>query len=244
MNNNGGLNLAGDLMIGELVNGILTGGYFPVGNTTSFTVSPSATTETKKRISKQKADYGNALDTISRSEQEETKISFELNDLHKENLNKWLLGSSTDLAASTGSNVFTVAAMQRGQFYELPHLGVSNVVIAGVNAEDITIDGDMLRVAVGAAGVVDGEDVTVNYDYDVGDGFTVEGGVFAKKDVAIKLIGKNRVNNKNIIFAAAKAELMPSGDIDLFSDDFVSLKFDGLLYKPVGWNGHFKYTQR
>lgn len=239
---------SGDLYYNRVVGGV-DQGWKRFGNATKFEIKEN--TELKERKSKQKATYGQVLDSVSVKQPAE--ISVALDDLDKDNIALAFLGDVTPIN-TTGASV-TDEGKSTGSFGDFIRLDfefVSNVVIKDAATGLITYvedvdyvisspDRGMIQLIKGdgtndivenEAYVASTSGIIVSYDYASATGNKVSGGTNSSIKVALMLDGENFADQSTVSVNVWEAVLAPQTGVDFLADDFATLELNGTLNTP------------
>lgn len=226
-----GLLCAGDVYVDRLTDGGASTGLRKIGNATVLSLQES--TETVQRISRQRASYGQALDTVQ--VKQPTQLALTLDEIDRENLAFALLGEAateTIVGASVTSEAVT-AKLDR--WVPLAHRDVSLVVVQDETDTTTYVAGTdyELNARLGwirplpGGDITDDEELHVDYDYASASIATVAGATKPTIRAKIILDGKNLANGEQIIVTIDETTLTPNSAVDFLSGEFVSLEMSG-----------------
>lgn len=243
-----GLNLAGDVYLDRYVNGTRVGEYGPI-NARAFNITlPEANTITRK--SYKRDSYGNTLDSVVQATGSGS-VSVEIDDADPDILAMALLGTVGDNDASSGSVTDENVTAAHDLWRKLDHRSVSNVVVQDVtdtttyvSGTDYTINASSGMIKVLSSGsIADGATLHVDYDYAA----LTSRQILAVQDTEVRsfvrLDGTNLANQKKVELTIPEAALIPSGDIGLISDDFVTYTLSGEIILRDGESAAFTYNE-
>lgn len=243
----------GELYFDRFAAGTLVGeGELYLGNTPGFKVSRSFD-ETKRYTS-----YGGqVIERDAIVTQEKNTASIETDNISMENVALWFGGTVSDAGQAAVGLITETLNVRRGRWYQLG----SSVNLAGVQyvepGVEFSIDGNPISdvaanftlnrpagrfyVNDNAPDVIDGQDLDVTFEWREATGsFVIPSG----KEVvgALRFISNNPVGPQlNYLFPYVR--LSPSADVDMKSDDFLSLEFKVDIRKKFGTADFFYVTQ-
>ena len=241
-----GLLLAGDVYARNRRTG---GNARKIGNTTSLTIASES--ETKERISRQKATYGQALDTVILKGK--TAVKFTLNTLNKETLAMVLLGDSVVLdAAEQNIKNESVAVSELGAWLHLANdnIQADSVVVksasgVSVSADDIEVNSVLgwLKISATCQSVQAGESVSVSYKTQAGGGLQINALTLSDYDLELWVDGFNLASQKNVSLHIPSAVVAPTSEIDWFNPDFADVEFGGNVVLADGFKSPYVYKE-
>lgn len=232
---------SGDLYYNRVVGGV-DQGWLRFGNATKFSIKENA--DLKERKSKQKATYGQVLNSVSVKQPAELSIS--LDDLDKDVLAMAFLGSTSAINVTAGS--VTAEDKKTGSFggFVRTNFGyITNPIVikdkatglvtyvAGTDYEVASADRGMIKILSGGT-ITENELITIDYAYNAVTGNKVSGGTTSSIKVAVMLDGENFADQSKVEVNCWEAVLAPTGEVDFLSDDFATLELAGTLNTPVG----------
>ena len=171
--------------------GTITGPWLKVGN--AYPLSVQVTTEQQKQVSRMCDTAGQTL--AVKTEITDTVGSFTLREWDAANLAMALSGSVVAMSGAGASITDEdVTALAPGEYMELEHPNVTNVVIQDatdtttyVEGTDYAINPKLGFITIIESGDISKDDVLhVDYDYASASGYRVNVGTTAQKRVAIK----------------------------------------------------------
>lgn len=227
---------SGDVYYNRVVGGI-SQGWLRFGNATKLEIKENS--EIKERKSKQKATYGQVLDSVAVKQPAE--ISIALDDLDKDNLALVFLGSVVDAAVTGASVTAEVQVAHIGKSLKTDFRKISAVVVNGpagtptyILDTDYTIENaDMGLITPLASGsITEGELLEINYTYGTIAGSKVQGGTNSSIKVALMMDGENFADQSKVLLNVWEAVLAPQSGVDFLADDFSSLELNGTLNTP------------
>ncbi len=247
-----GLICAGNVFLDRFVSGVRTGEHGPI-NATKFSVNPG-TAEKIDRISYRRDDFGQALDSVVFPGV--AALSIETDDAAADILQYALLGTLSDLSASSGSVVTgtpEVVTANLGRWLKLAHRNVSNVSVRHlsdtpvyVNGTDYTLDATSGMIKVLSTGAItDGQSVEVIYQYAALTGRQILAATTTEIRAFVRLEGTNLANQKKVSIVCPQAVLTPSGELEIAGKAFITFGLSGTLVTDTanGYTSPFIYTE-
>lgn len=228
---------SGDLYYNRVVGGI-DQGWLRFGNATKLEIKENA--EVKERISRQKSNYGQTLDSVAVKQPAEISVS--LDDLDKDNLALVFLGDVVDGAVTGASASAEVHTANLGKALKTEFRKVTAVVVNGsggtptyVLDTDYTIDSAEMGLItpLESGSIVDGALIEVDYTYGTIAGNKVQGGTNSSIKVALLLDGENFADQSKVVVNVWEAVLTPQTGVDFLSEDFATLELNGTLNTPT-----------
>jgi hypothetical protein len=243
-----GLLLSGDVYVDVLGDGNVATGLIGPINTTKLSIT--ANSETKQRASTKKASYGNALDSVIIPAA--STVSWEFDDVESEMMAAVMLGVKDALNQGAGS--LTDAAITLPANQRWVEIGFSNIVEVGfvaklagtdlVKGTDYEINyADGLIRAVKGGAVESGAEITVTSTYLAITGSRVRGGTKSQIKARLTLKGKNLANDKAVSLDIPIAVLVPDGEIDFMSTEFVTGSMSGDIVLAPGKDEPYAYDE-
>lgn len=228
---------SGDLYYNRVVGGVAQG-WLRFGNATKMEIKENA--EVKERISRQKSNYGQTLDSVAVKQPAEIAVS--LDDLDKDNLALVFLGDVVDGAVTGASITGEAHTAGLGKAFKTAQRKVSAVVVNGpggtptyVEGTDYTIDsaemGLITPLATGS--ITEGELLEVDYTHATVAGNKVNGGTNSSIKVALLLDGENFADQSKVVVNVWEAVLTPQTGVDFLAEDFSTLELNGTLNTPT-----------
>jgi len=240
---------SGDLYYNRVVGGV-SQGWLRFGNATKFEIKEN--TELKERKSKQKATYGQVLDSVAIKQPAEIAVA--LDDLDKDNLALAFLGDVSAIDV-------TGAALGAPVGYDTPafdgiirvaheHLSLVEITdgatgaityVEGVDYEIVSAERGLIKILEGDGTddivpsepyVVDTSGLLIDYTYASATGNKVKGGTNSSIKVALLLDGENFADQSKTSVDVWEAVLAPQTGVDFLSDDFATLELNGTLNTP------------
>jgi hypothetical protein len=229
---------SGRVYVNRKVNGVYQG-YKYIGNATKFEIKENS--ELKERVSKDRANYGSALNTVYIKKPAECNIT--LDDLDKDNLGLVFLGT-TSAASVTGSTVSDEAVTgYKDHIFQTAKRKISSVVLTNsagdttyvLNTDYAIVDADLglIKVLTGGA-ITDGQSLKIDYTYGSMTSDKVAGGTNSNVIMKILLDGLNQADQTKAIVHVHEAVLSPQSGVDFLADDFTSIELAGRANVPSG----------
>lgn len=247
---------SGDLYYNRVVAGV-DQGWLRMGNATKLEIKEN--TELKERKSKQKASYGQVLDSVAVKQPAELAVT--LDDLDRDVLAMAFLGDVADISV-TGSSVTDEGhpTAEYNGYIRLANGNISNVVIKDAATGLITyVLGSDYVIASAKSGMIqlikgDGTDdiveneayvastsgIEVSYDYATSTGKKVKGGTNSSIKVALMMDGENFADQSQVEVDIWEAVLAPQTGVDFLADDFATLELNGTLNTPTGFDSAYE----
>ena len=229
---------SGDVYYNRVLGGVEQG-WLRFGNATKFEIKENA--EIKERKSKQKASYGQVLDSVAIKQPAEIAIA--LDDLDKDNLALVFLANVVDGAVTGAGATAEVHSAKLGKAFKTEFRKITSVVVNGPSGTptytlgtDYTIDNaDMGLITPLATGrISEDELLEVDYTYGTVAGNKVQGGTNSSIKVALLLDGENFADQSKVVANVWESVLTPQSGVDFLADDFTTLELTGTLNTPSG----------
>jgi hypothetical protein len=239
--------MAGFLGKGDVYIRRTDGKLLSLGNVTQFAIDETEA-DVKIRYSRQKDSYGQAVDRYAI--QKPAKITIKTDEITPETLADILRGTLetiTDAGTVTDESI----TAEKGSFVELAHSGVSDVVVKDSAGSITYVEGTdyEVRPNVGLilikddGSIADGDNLKVSYTYDE-SGISISGSQMPEIECKITFDGINQIDGKKYEISIDKARIMPTSPIDLLSDDFTDVTFEGTLITVEGKTKPYEVKQR
>lgn len=229
---------SGRIYVDRKVGSVFQGLHF-IGNATKFEIKENS--EKKERISKDRSNYGSALNTVFIKKPAEVNIT--LDDLDKDNLALVFLGN-TSAESVTGATITDEAAVgYKNMIFKTAHRKISAVTLtdsAGtttyvLNTDYEITDADLGLIKVLAAGAItDGEALKVDYTYGSMTSNKVQGGTNSNIIVKVLFDGVNQADQSKAVVNVFEGVLSPTSGVDFLADDFTKLELAGVANVPAG----------
>lgn len=226
-----GLLCAGDVYIDRLTDGGASTGLRKIGNATLLSLQES--TETVQRTSRQRATYGQALDTVQ--VKQPTQLAITLDEIDRENLAFALLGEAATQTITGASVTDEEVTAKLDRWVPLAHRDVSAVVVQDETDTTTYVAGTdyELNARLGWIRAIPGgaiaENAVLHVDYAYASATIAKVAGATKPTIRAKLIldGKNLANGDQIIVTIDETTLTPNSAVDFLSAEFVSLEMTG-----------------
>lgn len=224
---------SGNVMLDILDDNMASTGYAQPVNAVKFEIA-SKGADTKERVSRMKATFGQVLDSVGTPNPHE--ISMEFDDAASNILAMAFNGhfQTFTQAAQTGATVTLTA--KKGKWMDLGKLNVSAVVITGkVLGTDYAVEADSGLIHILETGtIVDGASTLVTFNCAAVTGETIFGATKPQIDVMIKFDGINQVDKRREIVTVYHAVLSADSVIDYLANEFAKPVLTGKLITPAG----------
>ena len=242
-----GLICAGNVFLNRYVSGVLTGEHGPI-NATKFAINPGSA-DKLDRPSFMRDTYGQALDSVVFPGI--ASLSIETDDAAAEVLQYALLGTLSDVTASSGTATSEAITAHSDRWTKLAHRSVSNVVVK--NATDVTtytvttdyvvdaVSGMIKTVKTGS--IADLDTLHVSYSYGTLTSKQIIAATNTEVRAYVRLEGKNLANQKYVSITVPEAVLTPSGELDIAGKAFIKFGLSGSIVTQTGQSGPFIYTE-
>ncbi|MGB0732116.1 MAG: hypothetical protein ACPGPF_00075 [Pontibacterium sp.] len=245
-----GLLLAGDVYIDRLTAAGEQQGLIGPINVTSLALNTPS--ETKDRISKSKASYGQAVDSVAIAQP--TEVSIAIDDQPADILALALLGDVAEINQASGSVSDVASVIPEGnKWVQLPKTNLGESITVKLASDNSTVSpaayeinyalGLIRSVPEGALDTGTATSVLVSYDHNAISGNRVSGAVRSDIKVRVLLDGQNLVNGKAVRLDIPQAVLSPTEAVDLLSDEYVSTTLSGKVLLISGETAPFYIDQ-
>jgi len=223
----------GDVYANRKIGGV-DSGWVLLGNATKLGIQTN--TELKERTSKSCNTYGQVIDSVSIKQPDDLMLT--LDDLQKDNLAAIFLGDASNKSISGGSVADEDQTVAFGKLVQTTQENISNVVITNTGGVTTYVAGTDYRIENAAMGFIeilesgtisDAEVIEITYDHGAVASELIRGGTNSNVTMAIKLAGKNLVDDTNVTVNIWEAILSPQTEIDFLSDEFNTLEFNGRI---------------
>ncbi len=164
-------------------------------------------------------------------------VSFEIDELRIETLEKFALASRTDTNITAGTAVETVNGVKQGFWYKLAHEKIKTTptpVVTNDAASPITyaegvdyeIDYEAGAIYIVPGGnITNGTNLKIDYSYDALTKITLWSG--QKYQIVGTLWFKGDPPKGQVLDIIGDVSLIPAGELKLIGDDWLSVKFEG-----------------
>jgi hypothetical protein len=210
-----------------------------IGNATKFEIKENS--EKKERVSKDRANYGSALNTVFVKKPAEVNIT--LDDLDRDNLALVFLGDASAVTV-TGSTVSDeVVTGYKDRIFKTAKRKISSVVLTNsagettyvLNTDYEIVDADLGLIKVLSGGAItDGQSLKIDYTYGSMTSNKVAGGTNSNVIVKILFDGVNQADQSKAVVNVFEAVLSPTSGVDFLSDEFTSIELAGIANVPSG----------
>jgi len=210
-----------------------------IGNATKFEIKENS--EKKERVSKDRANYGSALNTVFVKKPAEVNIT--LDDLDRDNLALVFLGDASAVSV-TGSTVSDeVVTGYKDRIFKTAKRKISNVVLTNSDGEttyELNTDYEIVDANLGlikvltAGAITDGQSLKIDYTYGGMTSNKVAGGTNSNVIVKILFDGVNQADQSKAVVNVFEAVLSPTTGVDFLSDEFTSIELAGIANVPSG----------
>lgn len=214
-------------------------GFKLMGNATKFEIKENS--EKKERVSKDRANYGSALNTVFVKKPAEVNIN--LNDLDRDTLALIFLGTASAVSVTGAAVTDEVVTGYKGQIFNTAKRKISAVVLTDttavttyvLNTDYKIIDADLglIEVITGGA-ITDGQSLKIDYTYGSMTSNKVAGGTNSNVIVQLMFDGLNQADQTKAVVNVLEAVLSPTSGVDFLADDFTSIELAGVANVPAG----------
>lgn len=214
-------------------------GFHYIGNATKFEIKENS--EKKERISKDKANYGSALNTVFVKKPAEVNIT--LDDLDKDNLALVFLGATSAVSVAGATVTDEVVTGYKDKIFQTAQRNISAVVLtdsAGTTTFVLNTDYQITDAKLGlikvltAGAITDAQSLKIDYTYGAMTSNKVAGGTNANIIMKVLLDGVNQADQSLAVVNVWEAVLSPTSGVDFLADDFTSLELAGTANVPTG----------
>jgi len=214
-------------------------GYHYIGNATKFEIKEN--TEKKERVSKDRSNYGSALNTVFIKKPAECNIT--LDDLDKDNLALIFLGNTSAVSVAGASVTDEVVTGYKDKILQTAHRNISAVVLTNSAASTTYVldtdyqitDAKLGLIKVLAAGAIaDAQSLKIDYTYGAMTSNKVAGGTNSSIIVQVLFDGVNQADQALAIVNVLEAVLSPTTGVDFLADNFTSIELAGVANVPAG----------
>lgn len=214
-------------------------GFKYIGNATKFEIKENS--EKKERVSKDRSNYGSALNTVYVKKPAEVNVT--LDDLDKDNLALVFLGDTSSPSVSgstvtdeavTGYHDRSFATAQRN----ISAITLTNNTGATTYVQDTDyeiVDASLGLIKILSTGAItDGQALLIDYTYGNTTSNKVAGGTNSNIIVKILFDGLNQADQQKAIVNVFEAVLSPTTGVDFLADDFTTIELAGAANVPTG----------
>lgn len=228
---------SGRIYVDRSVAGVYQGLKY-IGNATKFEIKENS--DKKERVSKDRTNYGSALNTVFVKKPAEVNIT--LDDLDTDNLGLVFLGT-TSAVTVTGSTVSDEAVTAyQGKIIKLAKRKVSAVVVKHtsgtptyvLNTDYEITDAELGLIKIIGSTITDAQALKISYTYGSMTSSKVAGGTNSNIIVKILFDGVNQADLSKAVVNVFQAVLSPTSGVDFLADDFTKLELAGIANVPSG----------
>ena len=229
---------SGRIYLDRKVNGVYQG-FKLAGNATKFELKENS--EKKERVSKDRTNYGSALNTVFIKKPAEINIT--LNDLDKDALALVFLGDSSVVTVAGATVTDEVVTGYKGLIFKTANRKISSVVLTDTTAvttyvlnTDYAIENAELGLIkiLAAGAITDGQSLKIDYTYGGMTSNKVAGGTNSNVIVKVLLDGVNQADQSKAVVNVFEAVLSPTSGVDFLADDFATIELAGVANVPTG----------
>jgi len=242
-----GLICAGNVYLNRKVSSAYTGFHGPI-NATKFSISVGKST-TIERPSYMRDTYGQILDSVVIPGS--STLTIETDDAAAEILQYMLLGTLTDINGDTTPVVDETITAYLGKWTKLSRRNIGTVVVTDTTAATTYVNGThyVLDAVAGmikplATGTItDGQSLKVDFTPVAMTGRQIITSTSTEVRAMVRLDGTNLANQKKVEVLCHEAVLIPSGELDLAGQKFLTFGLTGTLITPTGESGPMTYRE-
>lgn len=228
---------SGRIYVDRKVGGVFKGLKY-LGNATKFELKENS--EKKERISKDRANYGSALNTVFVKKPAEVNIT--LDDLDKDNLALVFLGDTAAVSVTGAAVTDEVVTGYQGLIFKTAKRKISAVVLThssgtptyALNTDYEIVDADLGLIRIIGATITNGQSLKVDYTYGGMTSNKVAGGTNSNIIVKVLFDGVNQADQSKAVVNVFEAVLSPTSGVDFLAGDFTSLELAGVANVPTG----------
>jgi hypothetical protein len=238
---------SGDLYFNRTVDGVAQG-WVAIGNATKFEIKESS--ERKDRKSRGRNTYGQLLDAVYIKMP--TEVNITLDEMNSENLALSFLGTVSTNTQASGTVASLALTAHVGKYVDVLKKNVSAVVVksqdnattyaAGTDYSVIPHMG-MIYIIPGGS-ITEASTINVGFTYAGTTASRIIGAVQPRIEVALRLDGKNFVDDSLVMVDVYKALLTPNKPVDFLAMDFATLDMMGLAATPPGFTAPYHVDNR
>ena len=223
--------------------------FVQIGNVTDLKFESQ--TETKKRESRQKNQFGQILDSVTMSQG--TEVSWTFDTFDRDNMVIALSGSLNELPNKTASEddvSYTVAEL--GQMIQLAHEDIDSTTFKVKNKDDEEVaDGyielspilGLFAIAADCPNVKKGEAVKVSFNTRARTGYEVLAATVTDFDFELKLDGYNHASDKDCVLHCSSVKVAADGAIEWLNGDFANTSVKGDVVTVNGNKHAYSYRE-
>lgn len=209
-----------------------------LGNATKFELKENS--EKKERVSKDRANYGSALNTVYVKKPADVMIT--LDDIDRDNLALVFLGDSSAVTVTGATVTDEVVTGYQGMILKTAQRKISSVVLTHstgtptyvLNTDYQIVDADLGLIKIIGSTITDGQSLKIDYTYGGMASSKVAGGTNSSIIVKILFDGVNQADQTKAIVNVFEATLSPAGGVDFLAAEFSSIQLVGIANVPTG----------
>jgi hypothetical protein len=228
---------SGRIYVDRKVGGVFKGLKY-IGNATQFEIKENS--DKKERKSKDRANYGSALNTVFVKKPAELSIT--LDDLDKDNLGLVFLGDTSDVSVAGSTVTDELVTAYQGLIFRTAQRKISGVALTNstgvttyaLNADYQIIDADLGLVKIIGSTITDAQSLKIDYTHGGMTSHKVAGGTNSNIIVKILFDGVNQADQTKAVVNVFEAVLSPTSGVDFLADNFTELKLAGIANVPSG----------
>jgi len=229
---------SGRVYVNRKVGGVYQGFHY-IGNATKFEIKENS--ELKERVSKDRSNYGSALNTVYIKKPAEVNIT--LDDLDKDNLSLVFLGTPSAVSVSGSTVTDEAVTGYKDKIFRTAQRKISSVVLTNSAASTTYVldtdyeitDADLGLIKVLSGGAItDGQALKIDYTYGSMTSNKVAGGTNSNIIMKVLFDGVNQADQAKAVVNVLEAVLSPQSGVDFLADDFTSIELAGRANVPSG----------
>lgn len=210
-----------------------------IGNATKFEIKENS--EKKERISKDRTNYGSALNTVFVKKPAEVNIT--LDDLDKDNLALVFLGDISSVSVTGAAITDEAVTGYKDMIFKTAQRKISLVVLKHttgtptyvLNTDYAIVDADLGLIKILSTGAItDGQALKVSYTHGGMTSNKVKGGTNSNIIVKVLFDGVNQADQSKAVVNVFEGVLSPTSGVDFLADDFTKLELAGVANVPSG----------
>lgn len=228
---------SGRIYVDRKVGGVFKGLKY-IGNATKFEIKERS--DKKERVSKDRANYGSALNTVFVKKPAEVNIS--LDDLDKDNLALVFLGDTSTVSVTGATVTDEAVTAYQGLIFKTAKRKISSVVLTNsagtttyvLNTDYEIVDADLGLIKIIGNTITDAQSLKIDYTYGSMTSNKVAGGTNSNIIVKILFDGVNQADQSKAVVNVFEGVLSPTSGVDFLADDFTQLDLAGTANVPTG----------
>lgn len=209
-----------------------------IGNATKFEIKENS--DKKERVSKDRSNYGSALNTVFVKKPAEVNIT--LDDLDKDNLALVFLGDSSSVSVTGATITDEIVTAYQGLIFKTAHRKISNVVLTDSTGSPTYVldtdyeitDANLGLIKIKGSTITNGQSLKIDYTYGSMTSNKVAGGTNSNIIVKILFDGVNQADQSKAVVNVFEGVLSPTSGVDFLANDFTSLELAGTANVPSG----------